>query len=267
MPQVSTAVSPNVFYRKTGNGPVLVLLHGFPESSWLWHGVQDALAARYTLIMPDFPGSGKSLLAGHVSINDMATTVKAILDAEGITNAVIAGHFMGGYVAFAFAHLYPDLVSGLSLIHSTPLADDADKVEMRKKAIDIISKGGKAAFIRQMVLGLFTDDFKRNNPEVVESQIANSMEVSEAGLINYYTAMMQRADRTDVLEKHNFPVQWVFGGLDNVIPFKKVVPFTHTSAINFVTFYPHCAHMGMYEAKENLIKDLLEFCGYCYNTI
>ncbi len=267
MPEVNTSFSPSVHYQKAGNGQVLVLLHGFPESSWLWQGIKDALAASYTLIMPDFPGSGKTSLNGTVSINDMAELVKAILDAEGITKAVVAGHSMGGYVALAFAHLYPEVVSGLSLIHSTPSADDADKLEMRKKAIDIINKGGKSAFIRQMVSGLFADGFKSNNAEVVESQIANALEVGEDGLVNYYKAMMQRADRTDVLDKAAFPVQWITGGLDNVIPFKKVLPYTHTAAINFVSFYPDCAHMGMYEAKENLIKDLLQFCRYCYNTI
>ena len=153
--EVATSVSSQIFYAKMGSGPVLILLHGFPESGSLWRNVRDELSASYMLIIPDFPGSGNSILEKETSISQMADCVKNIMDKEGIDKAVIAGHSMGGYVAFAFATSYPENVAGLSLVHSTPEADDDEKKQTRLKIIEIIRKGGKTAFISQMVPNLF----------------------------------------------------------------------------------------------------------------
>jgi pimeloyl-ACP methyl ester carboxylesterase len=264
MPEISTAVSSKVSYEKTGSGPVLVLLHGFPESSSLWRNVAPELSKSFTLIMPDFPGSGKSPLEKETSIADMADCVADILKAEGITKAVVAGHSMGGYVAFAFAVKYSDKLAGLSVVHSTPLADDEERKKIRLKAIDVIEKGGKSAFVRQMVTNLFAEDFKQNHPEVVEEQIALAMETDEKALVNYYKAMIGRPDQSFWLQNTSIPIQWIVGMNDNVIPYKKILPQCAISAINFVTFYHNCGHMSMLEMPALPASDLTEFVNYCY---
>ncbi len=274
MPEVTTPFSQALYYEKKGSGPALVLLHGFPENGSLWDGQAEALAARFTLIIPDLPGSGRSPLpvglvpgevTGCVSLSQMAEAIKAILDAEGINRAVIAGHSMGGYVALAFAKLYPTAVAGLSLVHSTPLADDDVKKQMRQKAIELIRNGGKAPFLRQMVAGLFSDSFKQTANETVEAQIAKALVMSDDGLVNFYLAMKGREERVDVLAAATFPVQWIMGEDDTVVPYKKNIPYSYRAAVNFVIFYKQCAHMAMYEAPERLAGDILDFTGYCYN--
>ena len=255
---IHTVTSQELEYKKTGQGTPLVLLHGFPSDSSVWDTISASLSTHHTLIMPDLPAC--------TSINQMAEAVKCILDEEQLQQVVIAGHSMGGYVALAIAHLFPDRVKGLSLMHSTPLADDEPKQLMRKKAIEIIRNGGKKAFLKQMILGLFADDFKLAMPDRVELQINLALTFREDSLINFYTAMMERQDRTDVLSASTFPVQWIVGAEDTVIPLQKVLPFCHRSDINFISFYPHIAHMAMYEAPEQLKNDLHTFTDYCYRN-
>ena len=261
-PQTDTITAP-LYYRKIGTGPAVILLHGFPESGALWKNIWNELAVSSTLIIPDLPGSGNSLLEADTGIEQMAGYVKTIMDIEGINKAVIAGHSMGGYVALAFADSYPDSVSGLSLIHSTPLADDEEKKKIRLKSIELIRKGAKKTFISQMVPNLFSDAFKQSEPEIVKQQVEQAMKMEGNSMINFYNAIMNRKDRTSVLEKAIFPIQWIAGINDNLIPYKKILEQCYRSGINFVSFYNNCGHMSMFEAPEQLITDLKEFIYYC----
>ncbi len=255
-----------LYYRKMGAGPVLVLLHGFPENSTLWRNVWDKLSASYTLIIPDFPGSGNSSFKERLDMADMATCVYNILIEENISRAVVAGHSMGGYAALAFAARHPEMVAGLSLVHSTPVADDEEKRKTRIKSIEVIQKGGKRAFISQMVPNLFSTDSKEKLSTLIDNLIEEGVAMSDESLINYYQAMLGRQDHTASLEGFQFPVQWILGTEDAIIPYKKILMFCTRSAINFVSFYRGCGHMSMYEAPERLATDLDDFVKYCcYN--
>lgn len=255
-----------IYYRKTGSGPAIILLHGFPASGGLWRNIWGGLSVSNTVIMPDLPGSGNSPLKGATSISDMAEMIKEIMDGEQLEQAVIAGHSMGGYVALAFAALYSQKVAGLSLIHSTTDADDEEKIKTRQKAIALIEKGGKQGFINQMVPNLFSDATKQAQPELIREQIKESMEVQDAGMINFYKAMIDRKDTTQILPNATFPVQWICGHDDNVIPCKKILNKSYKADINFVSFYINCGHMSMLEAPRQLTMDLTSFISYCYTT-
>lgn len=128
MQYIHTDQFPCLAYRKFGEGPVIVLLHGFPENGNLWRDIWPALAKHNTVIIPDLPGSGESTFANEdLSIEHLAESVKLILDKEGIDEIVLAGHSMGGYIALAFAEKYPVMLRGLSLIHSTAAPDSDEK--------------------------------------------------------------------------------------------------------------------------------------------
>ena len=264
MPEISTAVSSSVFYRKMGTGPAVVLLHGFPESGTLWQNVWDELGRSYTVIIPDFPGSGNSVLEKETSIEDMAACVKAIMDNERIDSAVIAGHSMGGYVAFAFAALYPDMVNGLSLVHSIPEADDAEKIKIRLKSIELIRKGAKSTFLSHMIPNLFSTTFRESQPLAVKMQIDEAMKMGDNGLVNFYNAMISRSDRSNLLKTATYPLQWIIGIDDNIMPYKKVLEHSYKSDVSFVSIYPDCGHMSMIETPEKLIGDFKSFIHYSY---
>jgi pimeloyl-ACP methyl ester carboxylesterase len=255
-----------MYYQKTGEGDAIVLIHGFPENGNLWNNITGHLALTNTLIIPDLPGSGQTKLDGSVSLAEMASRLKDLLTGEAINKCVVAGHSLGGYVALAFAAMYPEMVAGLCLVHSTPVTDDEEKKQIRKKSIELIRKGGKRGFLRQMVSGLFSPAFMKARPELVERQIAAAMEIEEEGLINFYEAMMHRPDRTNVLQQPAFPVQWILGADDNVIPLQNILPYCHKADINFVSFYENCGHMSMIEMPVELKRDIKAFTDYCYSV-
>ncbi|MDL5158274.1 alpha/beta fold hydrolase [Actinomycetospora termitidis] len=99
---------------RTG-GPVIVLLHGWPQTGRAWRHVMGPLAQRYTVVVPDLRGAGDSdrPLEGYRKI-DQADDVRGVLEALGLAGpSVVVGHDIGGMVALAWAARYPDEVAAL----------------------------------------------------------------------------------------------------------------------------------------------------------
>lgn len=253
-----------LLYRKAGAGPTIVLLHGFPENGTLWDSLIPALSDSFQLLIPDLPGSGESdLPAGELSMDAMAAPIRNMLDAEGVEQAVIAGHSMGGYTALAFADAFPERVKGLSLVHSTAYADSEEKKIVRRKSIELIRKGGKEPFVKQMIPNLFYSGFVAAQQSVVNQQIARGVALDDSSMISFYTAMINRPDRTHVLINAAFPVQWVVGEEDQLIDTTVALQQSRLSGVTFVSLFSECGHMSMLEMPDRLANDLLEFANYC----
>lgn len=265
--KIETDLFPVLAYNKAGNGSAIVLLHGFPESRKLWDKVVPFLAAYYKVIVPDMPGSGDSTFNGdEVSMEQLADSVALILEHEHIKEVVIAGHSMGGYAALAFAERYKPKVKGLSLVHSNASADDEPKKELRRKSIELIRKGGREAFIRQMIPNLFSGTFKTNHPKALEANINEGLKLEGRSLIAFYNAMINRPDRISILQNAIFPVQWLAGKEDTIAAPAKMLQQSMLANVNFVSVYPGVAHMSMIEDPERISRDILEFAAYCFSN-
>ena len=136
---------------------------------------------------------------------------------------------------------------------------------MRQKSIELILKGGKNAFIGQMVPNLFSNSFNLSSPLIVKKQIEEALKMNGESMVNFYNAMIARKDNTALLDNALFPVQWIAGKEDNVIHYRKILELCHKSDINFVSFYPNCGHMSMVETPGILVEDLNIFINYCFS--
>jgi pimeloyl-ACP methyl ester carboxylesterase len=112
-----------IFYEAAGDGPPVLLSHGYSATSRMWRGQVEALAPRYRIITWDMRGHGQSdspddpaLYSEAATVGDMA----AILDALGIDTAVIGGLSLGGYMSLAFHLAHPGRVRALMLFDTGP---------------------------------------------------------------------------------------------------------------------------------------------------
>src|SRR5580765_7369457 len=96
-----------IFYHVYGEGPAVVLLHGFGESGSVWHKQINTLQPICRLIVPDLPGSGRSgtlnIAIPDISLSDFADCINSILENENINQCILLGHSMGGYIMLAYA--------------------------------------------------------------------------------------------------------------------------------------------------------------------
>ncbi len=97
-----------------GEGPPLLLLHGWPEFWLTWKPVMERLAGRYHLIAPDLRGFGDSdKPAGPFGAAEHAQDLVALLDALGLDRVGVVGHDVGGAIMQALARAAPERVAGL----------------------------------------------------------------------------------------------------------------------------------------------------------
>lgn len=235
----------SIHYKVYGKGRPVVLLHGIPVDSNVWNGMATSLQNNFLIITPDVPGSGESeMLEGeNVSIEDYADAVKAILDAEVINQCTMIGHSMGGYITLAFAEKYPEILNGFGLFHSTAYADDEEKKQTRRKAIEFIKANGAYAFLRTSTPNLFSG---KEHLKEMEDIIEDGKKFNADALIQYYRAMINRPDRTHVLKQFNKPVLFIIGEKDIVVPLQSSLQQCHLPAISHVHIL-ETGHMGMIE--------------------
>ena len=106
-----------VAFRRCGNGPVLLLLHGIAGSSRTWIPVMRLLGDDYTVLAPDFLGHGKSAKPlGDYSLGNHASGMRDFLHLLGIERATVVGQSFGGGVAMQFAYQFPEWCERLVLV-------------------------------------------------------------------------------------------------------------------------------------------------------
>jgi pimeloyl-ACP methyl ester carboxylesterase len=249
----------NISYTVYGSGRAVVMIHGFGEDSSIWNVQIAFLQKDFLLIVPDIPGSGKSELfkKENVQISDYAAILKAILDEEKITTCAMLGHSMGGYITLAFAEKYTDKLNAIGLIHSTAYADDEAKIATRKKGIAFIQQNGSMAFLKTAIPNLFYNTEKSKND--IDALTENGNNFSPEALIQYYEAMMERPDRTNVLKTFHPPVLFVIGEHDKAVPFEHSLQQTHLPSHTYIHILRHSAHMGMQEETEKVNGILARF--------
>lgn len=129
-----------ISYEVHGDGPTLLLTHGYSSTSAMWQGQVDALSRDHRLVLWDMRGHGQSdypddpkAYSEALTVGDMA----AILDAVGAERATIGGLSLGGYMSLAFYRANPARVRALLIIDTGPgfKKDDAREV-WNKRAYD-----------------------------------------------------------------------------------------------------------------------------------
>lgn len=249
-----------IFYRIVGNGKPVVFIHGFAEDGSIWTNQIEFLKDKYSLIIPDLPGSGKSQMINEMSIESMAATINAILDEEQIEQCTMLGHSMGGYITLAFAEKNEQRLTSFGLIHSTAFADSEEKKANRLKSIEFVKKNGAFEFLKAVITDLFTETWYANNTQFVNELIEKSSNFSDEAIIAYYEAMINRPDKTSVLKNSSKPVLFMIGQHDKAVPFTHSLQQCYLPSKSTVVILRNSAHMGMYEESEKINNTLQDFC-------
>jgi pimeloyl-ACP methyl ester carboxylesterase len=112
-----------LYYEVHGEGPVILLSHGYSATSQMWRGQIEALSKHYRLVIWDMRGHGQSdypddpaAYSEPATVADMA----AILDAVGAETAIVGGLSLGGYMSLAFNRVHPERVRALLIIDTGP---------------------------------------------------------------------------------------------------------------------------------------------------
>lgn len=247
----------SIAYTDTGKGTAVVLLHGFLENQKMWDHFIAPFSNKNRVITIDLLGHGETECLGYVhSMEDNADAVHAVLMELRIRKTIFVGHSMGGYVALAFAELYPDFVKGLVLLNSTANADSAERKTNRDRAIKAVKQNYKG-FVSLAVANLFSE----NNREKLRSEIENvkkeALKTALQAIVASLEGMKIRADREILLHTTTYPKMLILGEKDPVLEHQETKKQIVNTEVELLTFPD--GHMSHIENQEELTGVLLQF--------
>jgi pimeloyl-ACP methyl ester carboxylesterase len=254
----------NILYKNTkisftdsGEGTVIVLLHGFLENKIMWQEYIDFFSQKYRVITIDLLGHGESDCLGYVhEMEDNAGAVHEVLEHLRIDKAIILGHSMGGYVALAFAELYPKKVQKLVLQNSTSKEDSAEKKLNRTRAIKAV-KQNYVSFVSLAIANLFSENNRIRLADEIEKVKEEALKTPLQGIVASLEGMKMRKDREELLHKNLFPVLLVLGRKDPVLNYEENIAQIEDTTAELVSFDD--GHMSHIENKEELKTILSDF--------
>ena len=242
-----------------GDGPALLLVHGFPLDRTIWKH-QVATLAGWRRIAPDLRGLGSSEApADGYSMASYADDLVRLLDRLNVTKAVVAGMSMGGYITFELLRRHRDRIAGLILCDTKAEPDTADGKRARDQNVALVESSGTAALAERMIPVLLGRTTQQTQPQLVEQVREMIGRAPAAGVVGALKAMRDRPDSTDLLGTIAVPTLVVTGQEDEIA--SPAVARAMASAIPSaaLTTIPGAGHVTPLEAPTAVSRVMSEF--------
>lgn len=192
-------------YVTAGKGPLLVLLHGFPDYWYTWRAQMPELAKHFQVVALDMRGynlSDKPEGVDNYKIDKLVADVAATVKHFGQEKAVIVGHDWGGMVAWSFAMAHPEMTDRLIILNlphpkglMRELANNPEQQKNSQYARDFQKPDAASKIPLVGMLAFWVKD-----PEAKKKYVAAFNRSSLEGMLNYYKANYPREPYTDAAQ-------------------------------------------------------------------
>ncbi len=256
------------FYVDRGDGPVVILLHGLPLSSWEWRKVIPVLAEHYRVIAPDLYGFGYSDRPRNADYSWPAygEWLNGFLEEMDIDRAVFVVTDIGGPVSFELLAAHPEKISGL-VITNTWYTDEAFHMPFLLKLLTWSPTGWMGIYATNRPMAgvqtraLFGDNEKSRGE--FEGQLWMSVKTIQSRQILQKVLRGFRPDHKDMFRKSlqafEGPVLLAWGEQDPAIPRENVDLFKLVLPQSEITRFSDAGHFLAEEKPQEFSARILEF--------
>ncbi|PTA68136.1 alpha/beta fold hydrolase [Deinococcus arcticus] len=235
-----------VFYKATGSGEPLLLIHGYPLNGELFKN--NRMLPGYRVITVDLPGFGQSRAPGReASIENYAATMLGFMDALNLNNIVVGGMSMGGMTLLQMYKTAPERFKGLVLIDTT-----ADPAGVAEKAMWMgtgqqAQEKGVASLVNLLMPRMLTAESRMKMPNQVAHLGSLIEQASLDGAVGAAMALANRPDANPVLGTIRVPTLILAGVEDNVTPAELQLKMQGQIANSRLVMIPGAGHAATFE--------------------
>jgi len=242
-----------VNYKIAGQGPAILILHGWGGSSDSWLKVQEILAkAGFKVICPDFPGFGKSKTPFETwGAKEYANFVLNLTKILELQKFFLLGHSFGGRVAIKFSVLYPEKIKSLILCDSAGIKQ---KWGLGEKLIFQISKLGNAIFTPTPL-----KRFKDKAKNLFYLFLRHRDYAKADGMMRKILKKVITEDLLDDLPQIKTRTLIIWGESDKLVPVKYVHIFKEKIENSELKILPKIGHSPHLEVPEKLTEIIINF--------
>ncbi len=258
-------------YVEAGSGPLVVLLHGFPELWYSWRKQIPALvAAGFRVIAPDLPGYNDSSKPTDVAAYRplaIARDIAGLIAQSGDVPCTVVGHDWGGLAAWLLAMCHSDVVSRLVVMnspHPVPYGR-----ELRSSSSQKLRAAYQLFFampllpclvVRPLLAPLMRRMARLTNHELAEYRTSWRKPRAMRSMLNYYRALKRyRGELRSVIKRIDVPTLLIWGERDPVFIRATTENFTEWVPDLRVERIPEAGHFVQSEAPEKVNELLIAF--------
>jgi pimeloyl-ACP methyl ester carboxylesterase len=244
-------------YLDEGQGPPVLLLHGFPLSSEMYRPQVAALRSHYRFLLPDLRGFGRSPPGRDpTEMVTYAEDALSLLDYLKVETAVVGGVSMGGYATLALLQLDPSRVRALVLADTQLSADDEAGKQRREETARAIEARGMDALVESLLPKLLAQPPRA---EVEQAVIRMIRANPPAGAAAATRGMALRPDSRHILARFAGPALIVVGEKDALTPPAKAEEMARVVARPQLVEISAAGHLSNLEAPEAFNRALSAF--------
>lgn len=240
-------------YKIAGTGEPVLILHGWGGSSDSWVRTQEFLARKdYKVIIPDFPGFGKSRTPLRPwSVDDYVNWLNDFISGLGLEKFFLVGHSFGGRVAVKFAIKYPEKIKKLILCGSAGIKP---KPGLKTRIIFLFSRIGNATFTPKHFVR-----FKDGARNIFYSFLRNKDYVKANGTMKETIKKILEEDLLPNLSEIKTKTLIIWGNLDRMVPVKYAYIFKQKIQNSELQILPKSGHSPHLEEPEKLAEIIIQF--------
>ena len=254
-----------------GSGPLMLLVHGYPESSRTWLKVMPELAKRFTVIAPDTRGTGESSIARSFSIPDVADDLYALVKSLGFRELVLVGQDFGVQIVCAYAAQHREDVRALAVMESPLSGFGLEDLFasfwhfgfLSSPFAEMLIRGREHEFFRAFAFGDFVFQKNAFTEEEIDVYIRYQSRPGRlAAGFDYYRALVTAKDffEKTVAPPWSFPVLAMDGA--NSMGGLTAQSFSGLQPALSRVLVPECGHFIQEEQPAFLTNELLAFTAH-----
>ncbi len=238
-----------IFYEMKGEGPLMLLLHGYPLSGAMFSRVRESLQSDYTVITVDHRGYGLSEAPGVPdTIEVYASDALGVLDHLGFDQAIIGGMSMGGPITLSMYQMAPERFTGMILIDTSAAAAAPPEAGLWLGVEEVIAAHGLDPVIKALLPDMLTGETRLSNPAVSEYlrevMQGATIEAGRGGAL----ALAHRPDFTSLLGEIKVPTLIIVGVEDSLYPIEVSRSMHEKIANSSLAIIPGGSHATIFEA-------------------